>query len=121
MLSFKERPDEVSVYALTGPRGPSTGTRWINRARSRERSVEVSVAGLTPERHFWIGPKRTVPYSPRSETTQTAHFFPTRSMRPMGGQGQRRSPSAHSPPCDTLSVRSGALCALQLLKWSRVP
>jgi hypothetical protein len=72
------------------------------------------VAGLTPDRHFWMGPKRTVPYFPSNEMTQTAHFFPTTSIRPIGGQGHSSSPSPH---CDTLSVRSGGLLALQLLKW----
>lgn len=66
----------------------------------------MRVAGLTPERQRWIGPNRTVPYFPRSETTQTAHFLPTMSMSPIGGHGHSRSPSQH---CDTLSVRRVAL------------
>ncbi len=66
----------------------------------------VSVAGLTPERQFWIGPKRSVPYFPKSETTQTAHFLPTTSIRPIGGHGHSSSPGRD---CDTMSVRSAAL------------
>jgi hypothetical protein len=95
MLRYSERPESVSAYALTGPRGPSAETRRINRARSSDRRVDVSVAGLTPERQRWIGPNRTVPFAPRSETTQTAHFFPTTLMSPIGGHGHARSPSAH--------------------------
>ncbi len=77
MLRYSERPESVSSYAFTGPRGPSAGTRWIRRARSSDCSVEVKVAGLTPKRHRWIGPKRKVPFAPRRETAHTAHFFPT--------------------------------------------
>jgi|SRR5580658_228690 hypothetical protein len=106
MLSYSERPDGVRAYALTGPRELSAETRWIRRARSSDRRVEVNVAGLTPDKHRWIGPKRAGPLAPRRDTTQTAHFFPTMSMRPIGGQGQV---SSHSAACDTLSVRSVAL------------
>ena len=105
-LLCSDDPELVRAYALVGPRGPSTSTRRISRARSRARSVEVSVAGLTPERHFWMGPNRTVPYLPNRDTTHTAHFFPTTSIRPIGGHGHSSSPSQH---CDTMSVRSGAL------------
>ncbi len=104
MLSYSEVPESVRAYARMGPRGPSTSTRCIKRARSSERSVVVSVAGLTPTRQLWIGPNRSVPYFPSNDTTHTAHFLPTMSISPIGGQGHVRSQA-----CDTLSVRSGAL------------
>lgn len=103
-LWYNEEPESVRAYAWTGPRGPSVGTRWTRWACSNERSVVVSVAGLTPERQSWIGPNRNVPYFPRRETTHTAHFFPTTSINPIGGHGQMRSQD-----CDTMSVRSAAL------------
>jgi hypothetical protein len=74
--------------------------------------VVVSVAGLTPERQSWIGPKRSVPYFPRRETTHTAHFLPTTSIKPIGGHGHSSSLEQGGWPaqdCDTMSVRSGAL------------
>jgi arsenate reductase (thioredoxin) len=78
----------------------------------------VNVAGLTPDKHRWIGLKRSAPYFPSRETTQTAHFLPTTSISPIGGQGHSSSVTQH---CDTLSVRSGGLRALHILKWSRLP
>src|SRR5580658_1918286 len=91
--AYSVSPRGVSPYPENSSPPVLTRARRTMRSFSKARRVAVSVAGLTFGRERWIGPKRNAPFLPRRVTTHTAHFFPTTSTSPTGGQGHSYSSS----------------------------